>query len=255
VWAKKDFYEYLQVVSTALQTSTAGCYDALQSAIEKLNRLTLHRVGWKMISKMFKLCSPFDGTDHSAVATLIEGLIGNIETVVQYNNDHKGLNSITTDTICNVLVNRSEGSELHQFADINDMSLKMANSTCLDVDYKSKISLLKKTDYKDPGTRIPGDVGNRQWFYQTCTEFGWYQSSDQAGYPWGKSFPVDFFISMCSDVFGAKFNKQLLERGIQSTLTEYGGRNITVSNVVFVQGSLDPWHTLGITKDVSKASH
>ena len=41
--------------------------------------------------------------------------------------------------------------------------------------------MLQVTNYTDPASRIPGDVGNRQWFYQTCTQFGWYQSSDQPG--------------------------------------------------------------------------
>ena len=38
------------------------------------------------------------------------------------------------------------------------------------------------------------------------------------------------------------------------TNTEYGNLNITVSNVVFVHGSLDPWHALGITSSVSPSA-
>ena len=59
---------------------------------------------------------------------------------------------------------------------------------------------------------------------------------------------------MCTDVFGPKFNKELLESGIQQTLQEYGGLDISVSNVVFVHGSLDPWHALGILEDKSPSS-
>ena len=43
------------------------------------------------------------------------------------------------------------------------------------------VRMLQQTNYTDPASRVPGDVGNRQWFYQTCTQFGWYQSSDQTG--------------------------------------------------------------------------
>ena len=43
------------------------------------------------------------------------------------------------------------------------------------------VKMLQNTNYTDPDSRVPGDVGNRQWFYQTCTQFGWYQSSDQEG--------------------------------------------------------------------------
>ena len=59
---------------------------------------------------------------------------------------------------------------------------------------------------------------------------------------------------MCSDVFGPKFNLDLLERGIQQTITEYGGLKTSVTNVVFVHGSLDPWHALGITEDLSPSA-
>ena len=90
------------------------------------------------------------------------------------------------------------GSELHRFAAVNDLSLEIAGAECLDVDYDQKgetinedqrvngncvnaVRMLQQTNYTDPASRVPGDVGNRQWFYQTCTQFGWYQSSDQTG--------------------------------------------------------------------------
>ena len=59
---------------------------------------------------------------------------------------------------------------------------------------------------------------------------------------------------MCSDVFGPKFDLDLLKRGIELTNTEYGGLKTSVSKVVFVQGSLDPWHALGITEDLSPSA-
>ena len=34
----------------------------------------------------------------------------------------------------------------------------------------------------------------------------------------------------------------------QATNKEYGGLDISVSNVVFVHGSIDPWHAMGITQ-------
>jgi len=257
VFAKPDFFEYLEVVSTALKSETEACSEAVSVALDKISFLTSHRVGWSMLTKLFNLCLPFDGKSKANIATLVETLIGNIETVVQYNKDRQGFEggkwgNVTTGTICNIMSNETEGSELQRFAKINTLSLKMADAKCLDVDYNNKVAMLRNTNYTDPTSRVPGDVGNRPWFYQTCTEFGWYQSSNQPNYPFGTSFPVDFFVKMCSDVFGPKFNLDLLQRGIDLTNMEYGSLNISVSNVVFVHGSLDPWHALGITKDVSE---
>lgn len=42
--------------------------------------------------------------------------------------------------------------------------------------------------------------------YQTCTEFGFYQTSSQDDEDniFGKHFPVDFFIQQCKDIFGSR---------------------------------------------------
>ena len=98
-------------------------------------------------------------------------------------------------------------------------------------------------------------AGGRQWTYQTCTEFGWYQSSDSpAETGWGRVIPVQLFERMCRDVFGPKFTPQLLARGIAATNAEYGGRDISVEKVVFVHGSIDPWHAMGIVQSDREAA-
>ena len=40
-----------------------------------------------------------------------------------------------------------------------------------------------------------GIQGGRQWTYQTCTEFGWYQSSDTPSRTWGNIIPVRYLSS------------------------------------------------------------
>lgn len=91
----------------------------------------------------------------------------------------------------------------------------------------------------------------RQWTYQTCTEFGYFQTSDSKNQPFGSYFPLEFFIKQCQDIFGPKFNADLIQQGINFTNTNYGGYNLKVTNVVFPNGSVDPWHALGIVKDLS----
>ena len=80
-------------------------------------------------------------------------------------------------------------------------------------------------------------------------EFGWYQSSDQPGHPFTDMFNVTFSEKQCQDIFGLKFDLKLLEKGIRRTNMLYGAKDIDVTNVVFVHGSFDPWHALGITED------
>ena len=182
--AKPDFPEYLEVVREAMDSEDGGqCDQAVRTAVSRVQYLTQHRVGWAMLGKMFRLCQPFDGTRKQNIATLVETLLGNFETIVQYNKDRRTgrWSNVTTGALCGLMTNITRGSELHRFAAINDLSLEMAGAQCLDADYDNKVSMLQVTNYTDPASRIPGDVGNRQWFYQTCTQFGWYQSSDQQG--------------------------------------------------------------------------
>lgn len=48
-----------------------------------------------------------------------------------------------------------------------------------------------------------------------------------------------------------RFNLELLKEGVKRTNTLYGGKDLKVSRVVFPNGSIDPWHALGITDDLS----
>ena len=66
-----------------------------------------------MLGKMFRLCQPFDGTRRENIATLVETLLGNFETVVQYNRDG-GRSNLTTGALCRLMTDSTRGSELHR---------------------------------------------------------------------------------------------------------------------------------------------
>ena len=94
---------------------------------------------------------------------------------------------------------------------------------------------------------------DRQWFYQTCTEFGFYQTTDSDNQPFGNMIPLSFYMQQCQDIFGPEFNQYAITRGIEWTEAYYGGRNISqdTRNIVFPNGSIDPWHALSILKSVN----
>ena len=59
-------------------------------------------------------------------------------------------------------------------------------------------------------------------------------------------------MQQCKDIYGSKFVQNFIQAGINRTNTMYGGYGLKVSRVVFPNGSIDPWHALGVTKDLSK---
>ena len=142
--AKADFFEYLEVVEAALDT-VPGCSAVVKSAIKKVEKLTAHRMGWKFLSKHFKLCSSLDGGNKYDVTNLFESLIGNFEGIVQYNKDNRAFEgaewqNVTIDTVCDIMTDDSQGSDLQRLALVNDLSLKMSDEKCLDHTYLSEVS-------------------------------------------------------------------------------------------------------------------
>ena len=54
----------------------------------------------------------------------------------------------------------------------------------------------------------------RPWLWQTCTEFGWYQTTNQAEQLYGSSLPLEFFEQWCRDAFGEEFTHDMLQRSL-----------------------------------------
>ena len=136
--AKPDFPEYLSVVETALRSEAEECSLSVKRAVSEVISLSSQSVGQHKLGKMFRLCQPLEGSQ-TGVATLVEGLLGNLETVVQYNRDKKTgpWSNLTTASLCQIMT-AGPGSPLDRFAQLNDLSLKVAESQCLDVDYGNK---------------------------------------------------------------------------------------------------------------------
>lgn len=92
-------------------------------------------------------------------------------------------------------------------------------------------------------------VTGRQWYYQTCTEFGYFQTTDSPYQPFGDLISLASYIDVCSQVFNVSLRE--LEMAVLATNKHYGGKNVTGTNIVFPNGSIDPWHQLSIVEDLS----
>ena len=65
-------------------------------------------------------------------------------------------------------------------------------------------------------------------------------------------YDFSYSVQQCKDIYGSKFVQSFIQAGINRTNTMYGGYGLKVTRVVFPNGSIDPWHALGVTKDLSK---
>ncbi|XP_032679651.1 putative serine protease K12H4.7 [Odontomachus brunneus] len=243
-----DFQEYYVVVEDALKQHSQQCVDAVADANMQFHIMLHHRNSQKQLTEKFRLCDPIDPghTKTTDIANLYDSLASNIANIVQYNKDNRqdsGTVNITIDTICDILVDNKLEKPIDRLAYVNSMVLNATKEKCLDYRYSNMIHLLRNISW----TSEQMD-GGRQWVYQTCTEFGFFQTSTARPKLFSEMFPVDFYIQQCIDIFGPRYNLDLLKSSIARTNILYGALNLQVTNVVFAHGSVDPWHVLGITQ-------
>ncbi|XP_050530554.1 putative serine protease K12H4.7 [Daktulosphaira vitifoliae] len=246
--AKLDFYEYFKVVEDALFGYKPECVTQIKNANQMLSKLVTSDKNTNYINKKFKLCDPLDISKKKDVSNLFETLAGNFAEVVQYNKDNRlsvttERRKLTLETLCDIMIDESRHSPLDGYAAVNSKFLSVNNLSCTDYTYDNFIR-----NYRNVSWNSESAAGGRQWTYQTCTEFGFYQTSNQEEHVFGNKFPIDFFIDMCSDIYGKKYNAELLSKGIKRTNMMYGELNIKENRVIYVHGSVDPWHALGITE-------
>ena len=84
------------------------------------------------------------------------------------------------------------------------------------------------------------------WSWQTCNEFGFYQTCDigsQCMYTRGLDLLVDE-MSFCMADY--KISKETVEENINQTNLNYGSDTPSGSRVLWVNGQVDPWHGLSV---------
>ncbi|MBN3295719.1 YM67 protease, partial [Amia calva] len=250
VHAVVNFPEYLEVVRQSLTTHSPECPQLVKKASDTLFEKLKDPKTYDQIAKDFSLCEKLQIQTHMDLAYFLETLAGNFMDVVQYNEDNRQFEgaigtNITIKVLCDIMSDPSRGEPYDRYATIVNLMLKTFFLKCLNVNYSSYIKEMSDTAWKGPALG-----GGRQWVYQTCTEFGFYQSTDSPNQPF-VGFPLPYHLQQCSDIFGASFNASSVADAVQQTNEYYGSYDIRSSRIVFPNGSIDPWHALGITKDIS----
>lgn len=244
--AQLDFPQYLEVSTASL--GSEKCRSNVAKATAKLENYTKTEAGLKYLSLQFKTCKPLT-LNSNDVPQFVQGTAGNFFGVIQYNKDNREFEgavgtNITVDTLCAIMNNEGIGDELQRYAAVNNMMLKTYSQACLDSSYDDYVSAMKKKTWQSAAAE-----GGRQWLYQTCTEFGFYQTTDSKEQVFGTMFPLSFSIKQCMDIFGTQFNASSINKGIDWTNTNYGGYSMSAERIVFPNGSIDPWHALSFITD------
>jgi hypothetical protein len=94
---------------------------------------------------------------------------------------------------------------------------------------------------------VPSKSGNgRSWWYQTCTEVGWWQIAPQVNSIRSKRIDLAWHRGVCNQLFG-----MTTDPDTNATNVYYGGTNIVSSNIYFTNGIEDPWQWAAIRNTIS----
>ncbi|XP_006861988.1 PREDICTED: putative serine protease K12H4.7-like [Chrysochloris asiatica] len=249
VIAKVDFFEYLEVLQQSLDTYNSGCSKAVKSASDHIVAMLKHPKHHSKLTQDFRLCKPLKIHSLMDEAYFLERLINILHRIVQYHKNETikvQRRAVQIDDFCDMMTDNSLGSFYDRYVRFVDIMLQNENRHCLQADYLDYVMTRSNPLLDVPNTQA------RQWLYQACTEFGFFLTTESKTQPFS-GVPLRYFLKKCSDIFGSEFTYSSLTAGVSATNMYYGGLDMKGSKIIFPSGSIDPWHAVGITKDISKS--
>ncbi|XP_012589617.1 PREDICTED: thymus-specific serine protease [Condylura cristata] len=218
VRAVLDFSEYNEVVSRSLRSTAIGG------------------------SRELGACSSLDTVeDQAELLGALQALVGG---AVQY--DGQAGPPLSVRRLCGLLLgaggNCSRAAPYHGLRRAAQVFLHSLGQRCLSFSRAEIVAQLRVTDPQVYG------VGDRQWLYQTCTEFGFYITCEVPRCPFSQLPALPSHLQLCEQVFGLSTSS--IAQAVAQTNSYYGGQTPGATQVLFVNGDTDPWHVLSVTRNL-----
>jgi len=228
-----EYWQYFDVVQNALQYyGGADCVNDFTTATNEVDSMV--KTAPQDIAQKLNLCyAPNKFSTDMDLAGLWETMIDTFAGIVQYNKDGA---PVSVRTVCQQLKQAPRKSD----AFLAIIKSQLTPGNCTEWDYRAQLAPIANQAITTAGNM-------RQWIYQTCTEFGYYQTTSQKVkiIPSDK-IPLSFFINLCKDAFGITYDLDYIKKATRDTVVNYGSTDIPVSNVIWTNGNIDPWHVLSV---------
>ncbi|KAL9952174.1 hypothetical protein ACROYT_G039389 [Oculina patagonica] len=238
VQAKTDFQGYNNVAAGSFASPLVGgsaqCRSNIKKAFSSVDQLIAQKE-FKTLEKDFSSCGDISHPNDTYVFT--QNLETFLDSTVQYNGQASG---ITIELVCQYMTNPST-TPYQGLVYLVHHYLVLMRLSCLNNNYTTYMELFKNTTQDPTGAAL-----YRQWTYQTCTQFGYYQTCEQNTSCIYSSILPDLYydLALCFDVFNIPA-EEVYQR-VAFTNAYYGGDKPKGSRIVFVNGSIDPWHALSV---------
>jgi len=250
VEATVDMFQYNNYVTQILQDETVGgsqqCFNVIQEGHEAIGSIiqksffngSKHYLGLERIAKLFNIC---DGKESLKNINNVQNFLSEsvIEIPMQSNDPSCKEQNCNIEKLCQtILEKRSKMSALDVLAEIR---LAQNGEDCDDIVWE------KQLDYLSSPVAQKG--GLRSWLWQTCNEFGFYQTCQKSSQcPFARGFHnLNQDFEICQTAFNVSSDE--VKSNAHDTLELYKGWDMQTNRVFNVNGDIDPWSTLAITKD------
>ncbi|CAH0407272.1 unnamed protein product [Chilo suppressalis] len=247
--AKVDFTGYLEVVHEAFHLEGGDeCIATIKQGIDDTVVAMQTEEGRRLLERNYRLCGPLN-YDFDYEKAYFAGLI-----TWSFSNSVQTARPGTLLTICNNFRNNAYGSTpMEQIGGY--IAASRGLGTCWNMTHANIIN------------SYSARTNSRAWYYQTCTEYGYYQTAPQSGTVFDPLhwLNVDFYVDICKRAFDPKFDEAFVYDAVERVNTVFGGLGPDVNNTINIHGYIDPWRALGVyeedlkenspTYTVARASH
>ncbi|XP_029475256.1 thymus-specific serine protease-like isoform X2 [Rhinatrema bivittatum] len=241
VRAELDFVGYNKVVAESLSNPVVGgsskCLDAVVDSFHTVDGM-LQAGRTSQLEKDFCSCQALQGSeDYGEFASNLADIFMG---TVQYNGEMPGRD---IRAVCDIMTNASLGSSYSRLMAINQQYMQSMSQTCVQNSYQKSLDALRNSTLSMVG------VGERQWIFQTCTEFGYYQTCEGGSCPFSRLITLHSELDLCLQLFG--ISAESVQEAVLFTNEYYGADRPKASRVLFVNGDIDPWHALSVLHNQS----
>nr|XP_026483914.1 putative serine protease K12H4.7 [Vanessa tameamea] len=230
--AQEDFPEYLEVITEALrEQGSEACVSSIEEATRRVMQLLESPAGVQEVSRLFNTCSPLSTTPLDLATFFWFGITETFAYLVQFATPGQ------IPAACERLTNGTLGNPVERLAAW--ITSQPWTQPCIESRYSEQITAHTNTSYEAPQSTM------RLWTYQTCVEYGWYQTTTSRNQPFLSAVPLGYFHQMCKDFFSTAFDESLLRSGIERTNNLFAGLTHMPDHVVSAVGGHDPWSPMG----------
>lgn len=184
--AKLDYFEYKEAMTTAIRKAGgAQCSERIETAFASIEA-AIASGEVEEITEKFNLCQDIDTSNNLDVWNFFSIISDEFAGLVQYHRPG------TIERACLDLTYNM--ANIDPVASVgNWVRSQFSGQPCVDASYSSFITLYEIDQWNTAST----SGAMRQWIYQTCNEFGWFQTSTSEDQIFGSSFPPQLNVDIC----------------------------------------------------------